>query len=244
MADFGAALPVRNSPQTGEELKVRVVDGTTPSQQLAVSTNGRAGVVLHDGTTDAQTQAVDAQGAARVAVKDDNGHEQTMDTHGSTQASLFNDDGTVRKGAQAVAASLSVTQATSDKWNVVIIDTPPASGTQVHHTSTALAANSAIQLEFVPGAFPFYVTQMDSTASGKSKVEVWQATASLASAAAVRAAGGAVQYRTGFGTASVPDVKFVFNPEITVTTGNSLYVLMTNTDNQAQDVYAAVGGNN
>lgn len=67
MADFNSSLPVRT--QTNGDVVVKVVDGTTVSQALAIDSSGRPTVKLDDGTGNAITsQANGAQRALDVGI--------------------------------------------------------------------------------------------------------------------------------------------------------------------------------
>lgn len=67
MSDFNSSLPIRT--QNNGDAAVKVVDGTTPSQALAVDSSGRVTAKLNDGSGNAVTsQANGAQRALDVGI--------------------------------------------------------------------------------------------------------------------------------------------------------------------------------
>jgi hypothetical protein len=144
-------------------------------------------------------------------------------------------------GQKTMANSVPVVLA-SDQSSISVSFGAASNQLSKYNTTTALASSGETRHEVVPAAFPFYVDSVWSSASSKIKTETWVATAGLATAAAVRAAVGAVQYNVGFNSTANPNIEQPQYGRLSATTGNSVYVLITNLDNQAQNVYSNVCG--
>jgi hypothetical protein len=129
---------------------------------------------------------------------------------------------------------------TGGSLNVNVTSSAASNPFVKYNTTASLSPSSTTTHEVAPGSFPFYVSGAWGAASGKIKDEIWVNTAGLTMATSVRS--GGTQYLVGFNSTATPNVDKTFQDEIVVTTGNSVYSLITNDDLQAMDVYSTING--
>jgi hypothetical protein len=129
---------------------------------------------------------------------------------------------------------------TGGSLNVNVTSSAASNPFVKYNTTASLAAGSTATHEVMPAMYPFYVSGSWGAASGKIKDEIWVNTAGLTMASSVRS--GGTQYLVGFNSTATPNVDKTFQDEIVVTTGNSVYSLITNDDLQAMDVYSTING--
>jgi hypothetical protein len=80
---------------------------------------------------------------------------------------------------------------------------------------------------------------MWAAASGKMKVDVYTGASAIATLGGVEAL---TKVLVGYNSASSPNIDKHFENDIIVTAGNSIYFVLSNLDNQAQDLHVTLGG--
>lgn len=112
--------------------------------------------------------------------------------------------------------------------NVKISDSSP--GTPINdYDTTASVAGGASDTHTYTSTGNFYLTQIDASASGKMKIEV-----------RVNAVTKFIQ----FNSTSNPNLQIQLSQPILATSGQTVTIIRTNRDNQAQDVYSTISGYN
>ena len=255
----GSAVATGNAlfVQPGTAASFTVAQGTAASLNATVvqatAANLKTEAHVSDGSNTAavkaaSTAAIATDPALVVAVSPNNTVTVGQSTFANLKAQVEVTDGSntaaVKAASTAAIATdpaLVVAISPNNTLNVNLASSNPTSGQTTHYTTADLAASAVALEEFIPSAWPFFLDSVWSTASGKHKLEVWTNAASLATPALVRATG--TQLLTGFGTASNPNVDKAFSGHAKVLASNSIYLILTNTDNQTQAIYATVGGN-
>lgn len=271
MSDYNSSLPVRT--QTNGDVAVKVVDGTVVSQALKVNADGsvnitdNAGSITVDGTVElgattlAALESITVQngaGAAAVNIQDGGNSitvdgtvavsnlPTTVDTNygtvgastirsaaqlgNATGAADFN-NGAV--GAQTIrtAANLAVAGANVSSTNPVpvsIVDASPGTSINDYNTSSALAAGASNTHTYT-SVGNFFLNQIHAAASGKMKIVV---------------AVNAVTMFVGFNSTANPCIDIPVSNPMLATAAQTVTIVRTNLDNQAQDVYSTISGYN
>lgn len=250
MADYNSSLPVRTQVDPDERLQTKIVDATTPSQQMVVDTDSNAHVEVHgndpagvdrvlklsedgsldvDGVYDVSTNTEPANvglvAAQRAASPGDSDQIErlTAITSGSTHAldiSLHDEAGNAYSATNPL--------------QVVVIE---SEGVEIndYQTSAAVAAAASVDLDYTVTALKtLQLTQFHGAASGKAKFEV-----------KIETGVGAGTYDTKFvffNSTAAPCVDISLKDPISVAAGVKVRVTITNRDTQAQDVYSTVSG--
>lgn len=131
-------------------------------------------------------------------------------------------------GQKLMAASLAVVIA-SDQSAIPVTFTPTATVEVIDFKkATAIAAAASDTHSYTPGA-TVKLDQVEASASGQIKVEV-----------KVGVTGSEVSKWVAFTSKGDLKASLKLPNPITVTTADSVLVIITNTDNQAQDVYSSI----
>lgn len=117
---------------------------------------------------------------------------------------------------------------TDGSINVTIVDASPGTAINDYNTAAAVAA-SATSTHTYTSTGNFYLNQIEATASGKMKIEVQ-----------VNAVTKFVQFNS---TAQTNMSIHIDNP-LLATTGQTVTIIRTNLDKQAQDLYSTISGYN
>lgn len=112
--------------------------------------------------------------------------------------------------------------------NVVVTDSTPGTPINDYDTSAAIAGGASDNHTYTSTG-NFYLTQIEASASGKMKIEVQ--------------VNGATKF-VKFNSSSEPNMSITLSQPILATTGQTVVVIRTNRDNQAQDVYSTISGYN
>jgi len=224
MADFDASLPVRTT--ANEEIQVKAKSGT--KLPIETASNG-----------DVKVQVLDAAGTSVINPAKEDGNLATLAgavTSGRVQVDIVGDGGInineiggsgLTLGQKAMAASVPVVLA-SDQAAIPVSFSTGATDQAAYSTAAAIATNASSNQSFTPGA-AVRVKKIQVSASGQLKAEVkWGATGSEVTKAVGFTSKGSLVYELDF-----PD-------GLALTTSDTLIIVRTNLDNQAQDVYSTV----
>jgi len=121
----------------------------------------------------------------------------------------------------------------SNPLPVTVTSSTPGEGHIEYETSAAVAKDATTTHSYtVPVGKSFRLTRIQSSASGKLKVEV-----------KAGASGSTTTRFVGFSSTANPNVWFNIDAEaLELATGEVIEVIITNRDNQAQDVYSSIVG--
>lgn len=243
MADYNSSLPVRT--ENAGDVISKIADATIPSQQLTVEADGSINVntnfdpaavvrVSNFPTTVDTNYGTVGANTIRTAAQIGN----------ATGAADFNAGAT---GAQTlrVDANQGEPNAVADAWpvrltdgvdtvavnangslNVVVIDSTPFTEVNDYNTVAAVAAG-ATSTHTYTSTGNFNLTQIEASGSGKMKIEVQV---------------NAVTKFVQFNSTATPNMGILLSQPIVATVGQTVTVIRTNKDNQAQDVYSTISG--
>lgn len=264
MADINSSLPIRT--ENDGDVVVKLVDGSTPTQKLAVDASGNAQTIVNNG---AGAAAVNIQDGGNSITVDGtvttiqgtspwttsvNNLPATVDTNygavGSstlrTAAEIGNSSGAAdfnngATGAQTlrVAANLAVAGANVTSLNPVPVNVVSTNnGTEVndYNTSAALAPNT-------PSNHDYAITS-SKTFKGR---KFWaSASGKLKIEVQISADGTTfVTKWVGFNSTANPNISIDLD-NLTVSesgTGAKIRIIRTNEDKAAMDVYSTISGN-
>lgn len=225
MSDQATSLPVRT--QSNGDVAVKLVDGATVSQALAIDAAGSVAAKLKDGAgTDITSQANGAQQAIDVGinvagVQVDPRAIRALTASDVVQANL--------KDATGAAFS------TSNPLPVISVSTVPGSEVHDYSTSAAVPAGSSSNHDYtITATKTFHGEKFWASASGKMKIEVQTSP------------DGSV-FTTkwvGFNSTANPNIDIMLG-QFTIAdsgTGSKIRIIRTNKDNQAMDVYSTISG--
>lgn len=178
MADIESGLPVRSVQDVDERVQVKVVDATTPSQQMEVDTDNDAHV--------------------KAKLRDDSGAAFGVESNPVFVTSTDNPNDEVHDFDQATGIAKN------------------ASAT--HTYNNAIGAGAKIRNILL-------------SASGLAKFEIAFGTTS-----------SEVLKYVVFNSTANPNVQLNLRDPITLPTTDSIVITKTNLDNQAQDLYSTING--
>lgn len=196
---------------------------------LPVRTENAGDIIakIADATITSQQLAVNADGSVNIT---DNGSSITVDGSVAVSATdldirdLSHSQDSVKIGDGtdflAVNADGSI--------NVKLTDTTPGTSITDYNTSAAVAGGASSTHTYTSTG-NFYLTQVEASGSGKVKIEV--------------TVNGATKF-VQFNSTSTPNMSIQLSQPILATTGQTVTVIRTNRDNQAQDVYSTISGYN
>lgn len=254
MADFDSSLPIRT--ESAGDVAVKVVDSTITSQQLTVNADGSVNITdngasltvdatnldirdlsstqdsvevlqnTHDdlnGNMTIQVADVDVSNANPVPVSDAGG-SLTVDATDLDIRDLLHTQDSVKIGDGTDFLAVN----TDGSINAVIVS--EQDGTEVidYQTSSSVAANASVNHDYtVPGGVTFYGEEAWMSASGKMKAQLL--------------INGAVKW-VGFNSTANPNISIPLEHLAKATTTQVVRITLTNTDNQAQDLYSTLLG--
>lgn len=195
------------------------------SLPIRTETNGDAAVKIVDGTVVGQALSVDASGRIIAKMVASNGDAITSSTAGATNPL----DVQLRDGA-----GLALGTATNP---VVVAQSVNAVGDEVndYKVAAAIAGGATDNHDYtVTVAKTLILTQVEASASGKSKMELQVETGVATNVWTT--------HFVKFGSASDNNMSVVLKAPILVAAGVRVRVIMTNRDNQAQDLYSTICG--
>lgn len=254
MADYDSSLPVRSEADVDERVQTKIVDATNPAtQQMEVDTDGNAHVEVHgdDPTGTDTTLRTSEQGSASV--------DGEYDASNNTDPSQT---GLVSMSRDASPADSQQTQrvtgatsgdGTKRTVDISLLDEDGEAYTALNPLPTAPAAST--------GADVIDYKEAASVAKNASDDHDYTVTAlKTLSVKSVEVAGSGklkaeFQIETGVGagtydtiavrfnsTASPNDATFTPREPIEVSAGVNFRVTITNRDNQPQNVYSTIIG--
>lgn len=155
----------------------------------------------------------------------------------ATGAADYN-NGTTGAQTLRVAANLAVGGANVSALNPIpVVFSSDPSGTEIndYNTVVAVAANGTSNHDYtVTVAKTFILTQIIASGSGKMKIEVQ-----------IETAAGSGTFNTKyvlFNSTANPNINEEFKSPIQVVAGARVRIIRTNKDNQAQDLYSTISG--
>lgn len=225
MSDQNTSLPVRT--ESAGDVIVKLGDGTTPSQQIAIDANGRASVKSlgdYDVATNAEPSSVGVVAHDRGATIDETSQNKRVTAVAGADNTVCLDV------ALRDEAGASFTEA-----NPLPVFISESSGTEVvnYDTQASLASSGTDNHDYTAAA-ELDVKGVWAAASGKIKIEVQRETAA--------ASGVFNTFAVGFNSTANPVIDLTFRVPLIVASGAKLRVIRTNLDNQAQDVYSTIFG--
>lgn len=255
MADFDSSLPVRT--ENNGDVAARIVDGTITTQALAVNADGSINVtdngasITVDGTVSASNfpATVDTNYGAVGA----NTIRTASQIGNATGAADF---GAGASGAQTlrVEANQGEANPVAGAWPVLVTDgtdtlavnadgsinvtlasTPAGTEVNNYNTAAAVASGATSNHDYtVTGGTTLTLRQIEASASAKMKIEVQIETG---------VATGVFNTRfVQFNSTAETNMSIHLQSPITVAAGVRVRIIRTNRDNQAQDLYSTISG--
>lgn len=248
MADYDSGLPIRSEADgTDERVHVKIVDGTNPAvNQTTVDSDSNLHVEIHGN---------DPAGVDRVVRTSEIGALTPDGVYDATDNTKPGNVGLIASVRDAAPGDTTQTQRLTSVTNgdkrlldvsihdedgavfsednpfpVTVVD---AEGTEVsnYQTSASVAANASVNHDYTVAGTDLKLQQIFASGSGKIKVEVRVGpTLTL------------VSKFVGFNSTANPNIEFTLKSPITVPVGDIVRVVITNRDNQPQDVYSTVVG--
>ena len=217
MADYDSGLPIRT--ELNGDAIVSICDASTTTQTLGVDANGKIDINTIATLTDI-TNTVDVSDSVAQ------GSLSNIDTSTAgikTQTDKLTFDGN---------SSQYIAQYSGDVFEVHFTET--GAGDEIHdyNTVASLAKDASTTHTYtVTGGKTLYLHEIYASASGKIKIEVKTGVSASETTKFV-----------GFNSTANPVIWFKLNIPIVEPETNKVLVVITNTDNQAQDVYSTVIG--
>lgn len=223
MADFDSSLPIRT--EAAGDVVVKVADATLTSQQLAVNADGSVNVTDNGGSLTVDANNLDIRDLAFATDKVDvSGSAVTVSATDLDIRDLSHTQDSVKVGDGADFLAVNA----DGSINVVITDSTPGTPINDYDTSAAIAGGASDNHTYTSTG-NFYLTQIEASASGKMKIEVQV---------------NSVTKFVKFNSSSEPNMSITLSQPILATTGQTVVIIRTNRDNQAQDVYSTISGYN
>lgn len=252
MSDYNSSLPVRSqSDGVDEKVVVKVIDGTPGgSNQMSVDSDKNAHVEMH-GNDPAGTDrvvrtselgALTPDGVYNVANNTKPGNSgiiastRNATPSDSTQTERITSitSGTVRALDVSMHDEDGNPISSTNPLQVVVIE---SEGVEIndYNTVAAVAAAASSNHDYtVTAGKTLKLTQIETSASGKMKIEVRIETA---------VASGVFNTKfVKFNSTANPNVSITLREPIDVAAGVRVRIIRTNNDNQAQDVYSTISG--
>jgi len=252
MADYDSGLPIRSEADGADErVHVKIVDYTTPANGTTVDTDGNVHVEVHgnnpagtdevlrlsqlgapnpdgvyEGTDNTKPAHVGNIAHVRAAAPADTDLTQritavtgaTDTTHHSMDVSIHDGDGDAIDDANPLPVKL-VTSTIGDVIQDFKQATAVASDASDTHTYSVSAGKA------------FTLTSVQASASGKIKAEIRSGTPAATDLICVM-----------FNSTANPNVEYVFSEDHIVAAEDDVEIVITNLDNQAQNVYSLIEG--
>lgn len=254
MSDQKLGLPVRSEADgTDGRVQVKVVDATTPAQQMEVDTDGNAHIEVHGNraddaadqvlllselgyaNTDGVYHADDNSDPANVGLVALSQNASPVDSQQTLRlTAIANGTGSTRSLDVAIRNSDGEPISESNPIAVFLAENP---GIEVvdYLTSASVASDASVNHDYtVGGGVSLKVDRVFASASSRSKIEV-QVEDGVGE-------GTFTSVAVAFGTSSDPNMLIEFGKVLEVAAGVILRVIRTNRDNQAQDLYSTIMG--
>ena len=250
MSDYNSSLPVRTLVDADERLQTKIVDATTPAQQMAVDTDGNAHVEVHgndpNGTDRvlkvSETGSVDVDG---IYDGSENTEPANIGLIAHTRAAIPTDSDQKERLTAVVSSSVHALDvslhdedgnaySSTNPLPVVVLE---SEGAEINsaQTSAAVAVGATADLDYVVSVGKtLFLTQIVGSASGKAKFEIKTETAA--------SSGSFIRKFVLFNSTAEPNTDLTLKEAISVVAGAKVRVSITNRDTQAQDVYATICG--
>lgn len=183
-------------------------------------------VVALDAPTLAALESITVQngaGASAVNIQD-GGNSVTVDAVDLDVRDLTHVSDSIKVGDGTDFLAVN----TDGSINVKISDSSPGTPINSYNTVASVAA-SATSTHTYTSVGNFYLTQVVASASGKMKIEVQ--------------VNGTTRF-VQFNSTANPNMQIELSQPILATTGQTVTIIRTNNDNQAQDVYSTILGYN
>lgn len=254
----GVTQPVSGTVAVSGVSGTVTVDGSGHTQPVsgAVSISGTV-IVDGSGQTQPVSGTVAVSGVGGTVIVDGSGHTQPVS--GVVSVSNFGntlEGATLPAGATVIeSASLSFGfDGGAGSWQRLKTDGNGALLTSVVGSNannpvnqhfvfsgggTGLASSGQAYGEFNPTPDPFFLTDVWGSAAGKMKIELYEGTSGATVIATIQ---GFTRLMTGFNSTANPNIEKAFPSQPKTTTGNSLYLVVTNKDNGYESIYATLGG--
>jgi hypothetical protein len=240
MSDYNSSLPVRT--ENNGDVVARIADATLPSQQLKVNADGSINV-----TDNGASLTVDA---TDLDIRDLSASQDNVAISDGTDTLAVNSDGSINAVVTATDLDIRDLNSATDSvaadirvgGNAVSVSNPvPVSisaniaGTEIndYNTAASVAANASSNHDYL-AVGEFLLTQISASASGKMRIEVRVETAANSNVFNTRF----VQ----FNSTSNPNIDISLKSPISVPAGARVRVIRTNRDNQPQDLYSTISG--
>lgn len=232
MSDFNSSVPIRT--EANGDAAVKIVDGGTPSQALAVDASGRVSVAsIQDISAGTQTNDVkitlDSEAVVLGAGAALIGEVKVTD---GTDDLAVNTDGSINGRVVDAAGDIMAVNA-DGSINVNLANSSSAVEYYDANVGSAIAAAATSNHDRVLAAAEIF-TGFTVAASGKYKYEVRTDKVLTATFVTVL---------VGFGTGATDAPHMIVLPEpIDLASGKTIRIIRTNRDNQSQDLYSTIIG--
>lgn len=248
MSDFNSSLPVRT--EANGDVAAKIVDATTPSQGLAVESNGNAQVKVH---------GIDPASVDHPLKVSERGYANADGIYDVTNNTIPSKNGLVACTRTASPADTnqtnritSITNSTVHALDVSLFDEAGAAfsdtnplpvkiseseGTIIHDfkDAAAVAAGASDNHDYTVTALKTLIlTQVVSSASGKAKMQV-----QIETGVATNVFG---TFEVMFNSTASPNMVLSFVDAKQIAAGVRVRLVMTNKDNQADDLYSTIIG--
>jgi len=252
MADYDSSLPVRTEGDADERLQCKIVDYTTVSQAMEVDTDNNAHVEVHGNKADdasdvalvlSETGRVNPDGLYEA---DDNSKPAHTGLIVHTRQTTPADSHQTKRitGVQGTnddthhCMDVSLHDENGDEYSldnplpIQIKASAPGSEVQDFKHATAIAKDASDTHTYtVTVGKTLTLEKIQASGSGKMRVEVKHGTS-----------GSTVTTLVLFNSTANPNVEYEFAEPIQVVAADVVEVIITNLDNQAQDLYSLIEG--
>lgn len=251
MPDYPSGLPIRTEADgTDERVHVKIVDGTVPTRRMVVDTDGNAHVEVH-GNDPAGTDRV-FRTSETGALTPDGVYDVATNTKPGNTGLIASTRNATPSDATQIQRITSVTNSTKRLLDVAIHDENGAAfsetnpmpvviseteGTPIndYKAASGVAVNATDSHDYtVSASKTLYVTQVESSASGKARMTISIETAIASGVFTTRF--------TQFNSTAVTNMSIVLKEPIAVAAGVRVRIVILNRDNQPQDLYSTISG--
>ena len=253
MADQDTGLPIRTEADgTDERLHVKIVDGTSPSvNQTTVDTDKNLHVEIHGDDENGTDRVVATSESGNIALDGD--YDASTNTNPSSAGLIAHDRSAIHDRTK-LNQRVTATPGEGDTINLDIslhdeagqaydADNPlPVSleeseGDEIidYNVSSSIVKDAVAEHDYTISATKTFIGDgCLVSGSGKLKVEVQIETGV--------ATDTYVTNFTAFNSTANPTIEIDFKRRMKVATGVNVRILITNKDNQAQDLYSTLLG--
>jgi hypothetical protein len=214
MADYNSSVPIRT--ENAGDVAVKIADATVTSQQLKVNPDGSIDANILNNITL----------TGEVEIKNDAGNPVPISATSlplPTGASTLAEQQTQTSHLNDIETELLAQGTTLDEINSKLAI---KTGVADYNTNAALASGGTNTHTYT-AVSNFYFTGVEASGSGKMKIEV--------------VVNGVTKF-VQFNSTSTPNMTVQVREPLMITSGQTVQVIRTNRDNQAQDVYSTILG--